>query len=216
MIPASPRYATTWHDPADVVPDGLPPHRPTRPVHCAMFAVDIVGFSGRDDDTQQQLRAGLYGIVADACEDATLSWTVCHREDRGDAVLVIAPPVISAELLDPVAAHMWAGLRSHNKHASDIARIQLRMAVHAGYVRRDRDGASGHDLNLLFRLLEAERFKARRAECGAEFAVIASDYLYDEVIRHGRSLLEPAYQPITVTNKETHARAWVWLPGGAP
>lgn len=212
MIPVSPRPAATWHDLADAVPGDLPPQRPTRPVHCAMLTVDIVDFSSRDDDTQQRLRGRLYEIVEDACEDARLGWTTCHHEDRGDAVLVIAPPVVSAELLDVVAAYIWAGLRRHNKHASDLARMRLRMAVHAGYVRRDRDGASGHDLNHLFRLIEAPQFKAHQAARDAEFALIASAYLYDKVIRPGRSLLEPDYEPLTVTNKETHAPAWFWSP----
>lgn len=138
------------------------------------------------------------------------------HEDRGDAVLVIADPYVSAELLDPVAAHLLAGLRRHNKHASDLAWMRLRMAVHAGYVRLDRDGASGHHLNHLFRLIEAPRFKARRAERDTEFALIASAYLYDEVIRNGRSLLGPDYESLPITNKVTHAQAWFRAPGLPP
>jgi hypothetical protein len=196
--------ATTWPDDA--------PAGPARPMHCAMFTVDIVGFGGRDDDTQQQLRGGLYKIVEDACDYAGLRWAGCYHEDRGDAVLVIAPPGVSAELLDPVAAYTLSGLRRHNRHASDLARMRLRMAAHAGYVRLDRDGASGHHLNHLFRLIEAPQFKALQADGDAEFALIASAYLYDEVIRHGRNLLEPGYEPLKITNKETDALAWVWSP----
>jgi class 3 adenylate cyclase len=178
-----------------------------------MLAVDIAGFGSRDADTQRYLHDRLYQIVEDACENAGLAWSACHHEDRGDGILLIAPPVISAELLDPLAAHLHAALRRHNRHTSTTAKIQLRMAIHAGYIRREREGIVGHDVTHLFRLIEATAFKSRFAASQVEFALIASNYLYNAVIRHGPGLMAPAnFQCLTVSNKETRTPAWMWLP----
>lgn len=211
---ASPHHFTsTWHDHAETLPAGFAPVRPTRPVHCAMLAVDIASFGSRDADTQRHLHDSLYRIVEDACEAAGLAWSSCHHEDRGDGILLIAPPIISAELLDPLVAHLHAALRRHNRHTSTAAKIQLRMAIHAGYVRREREGVAGHELTHLFRLIDATEFKDRFAASQVPFALIASDYLYNAVIRNGPGLLEPAkFQRITVNNKETRTPAWTWLP----
>jgi hypothetical protein len=98
-----------------------------------MLAVDIASFGSRDPNAQRYLHDSLYQIVEDACENAGLPWSACHHEDRGDGILFIAPPIISAELLDPLAAHLHAALRRHNRHTSTSAKI-LRMAIHAGYI----------------------------------------------------------------------------------
>lgn len=197
---------------------GIGQRRPSRSVHCAMFAVDVVAFgSHRDIDTQRYVRACLYQIVGDACHAAGLPLNSCHHEDRGDGILVVAPAFVSAELLDAVAAHTHAELRRHNKQVATTARIQLRMAVHAGYVRHDQWGVMGRDVVHLFRLLNAAQFKVRFAAGDAEFALISSSYLYKEVIQEGPGLIEPgAYQPLTLINKETHATAWTWLPRSTP
>jgi class 3 adenylate cyclase len=211
---ASPHHFTTaWHDRTEALPTGLTPLRSTRLVHCAMLTVDIAGFGSRDADTQRHLHDNLYQIVEGACENTGLPWPACHHEDRGDGILLIAPPIISAELLDPLAAHLHAALRRHNRHTSTTAKIQLRMAIHAGYIRLEQQGVVGHDVNHLFRLIEATEFKTRFAASQTEFALIASNDLYNAVIQHGPGLMEPAnFQQVTINNKETCTPAWIWLP----
>jgi class 3 adenylate cyclase len=217
MIPIQPYSATAWQDPADLVPPGPSSPDLTRPVHCAMLAVDIAAFSGRDPETQRHLHAGLYQIVRGACDAAGMPWRICHHEDRGDGILLVAPAGVSPELLDSVAAHLRAGLRLHNKLASAGARIRLRVALHAGYVRRGHDGVQGRDVIHLFRLLDAPQLKARLAAGRDELAVIVSDDLYNDVIRHGPSLIDPSrYQRVTIRTKETCTPAWIWLPGALP
>lgn len=213
MTPAPQRSTTTWRDTSGVPTADVSQPRPSGPVHSPMLALDIVAFSSRDASTQQHLRDGLYRITEEACDAAGLPWHTCYHEDRGDGILGIAPSAVSAELLDPVAAHVYAGLRRYNRLTSTPARIQLRMAIHAGYVRHDRDGVSGRDLIHLFRLLDARQFKTQLATSHGDFALITSDYLYSEIIQHDPGLIEPAaYQHITIANKETRTLAWIWLP----
>lgn len=183
-------------------------------VHCAAFALDIAGFGTYPDEVHTHLRTVLYETTEKACDDAGLPWISCYREDRGDGLLVIAPGYLGADIIvDSVASHIHAGLRRHNRRSSDHARIRVRMAVHAGYIRLDEHGVAGRCVIDLFRLLDATELKDALTISGASFVMAASDYLYNEVIRHGPGLIDPgAYRPIMIHNKETHAPAWLWLP----
>lgn len=179
-----------------------------------MLATDIAAFgSRRDDDVQQHLRETHYRIIDNASRNVGLPEEICHREDRGDGILMIAPPCVSAELLlDPFVSHVRAGVRRHNRLASAPARIQLKMAVHAGQVHFDAHGVSGQALIHLFRLLEAREVKKAVDTTGATFALTASQRLYEDVVRHQPGLIDASvYQPITIALKETRAPAWIWL-----
>jgi hypothetical protein len=183
-----------------------------------MFAVDITAFSSRDDSAQLQLRERMYRIVREAGSAAGLPWVQCYHEDRGDGLFLLAPSCLGAQVLvDPFLSHFLASLRRCNELAGDPARLRMRAAVHAGYVRLDTHGAAGHSLIHLFRLLDSPQLKNALHHSEAELALLASDYLYTEVIRHDRGLIDPhSFQPITISNKETRALAWLWLPTPPP
>jgi hypothetical protein len=181
-----------------------------------MIAVDIVSFGdpARDDDVRICLRHALYQILEQAFDDSSVAWQACLREDHGDGLLIVAPAgVPTAALIDPLVDRLRAGLRRHNRMSSEPAKIRLRMAIHAGHTYLDANGVTGHAVISLFRMLEAPAFKRIFAVRPADFGLIASDYIYDEVIRHGPGLIDPEmYHSITVRLKETHARAWVYFP----
>ncbi|GAA4485176.1 hypothetical protein GCM10023191_009380 [Actinoallomurus oryzae] len=188
-------------------------------LQCAVVAFDIAGFGDRrrDDDVQLYVRAGLYRILEESFEDAGVPWRECHREDRGDGVLVVVPALVATEsLISPLTERVRAGLRRHNKLSSEPAQIRLRMALHAGHVHFDAYGVAGQTLVHAFRLLEAPTFKTAFAATGRELGCVVSDRLYDDVIRHGPGLIDPdLYHAISVSVKETEARAWVHFPPGA-
>jgi hypothetical protein len=189
------------------------------PLHCTIVGVDIHGFGNghRDDEVQLHLRKALYELLERAFAEAGVPWGRCRHEDRGDGVLIIVPPDIpTPRLIDPLAGHVHAGLRRHNKMASIVAQIRLRMAVHAGPVYRDKHGVSGQAVLRLFRLLEAPVFKCVFATNGATFGLIVSEYVYDTVVRHGLGLIDPdTYSELQVRSKETETQAWLHLPSRA-
>jgi class 3 adenylate cyclase len=184
---------------------------------CGLFAADIAGFNGsrRDDDIQLYVHKSLYEMLEAAFERADVPWSGCAHEDRGDGVLVIIPPTIPVSgLVDPIPDRLRGLIRRHNRVSCDAARIQLRIATHIGPVHSDGHGFVGHDVNLLYRLLEARPLKRMLSESGAEVAFIASSYVYDNVIRRRPSLVDPALlQPLAVRVKETRTRAWAYVLG---
>ncbi|MDN3353043.1 hypothetical protein [Actinomadura sp. DC4] len=198
------------------------PTRVTDPTHCGMITIDIAEFGRRDSEVQVFLREAVYRIAKAACTASGVPWDACHVEDRGDGLVLIAPPDVSVlSLLDPLIFQVRAALRTHNRTASSAARLRLRIAVHAGYVRFDSHGATGSQVIHLFRMVDAPSVKSEFAASGGDWIVVVSDYLYQEVILAGPGLIDPeVFAPVVVSVKETYCLAWVWLPqrgrGGTP
>jgi hypothetical protein len=191
-----------------------------RAQHCVIFAVDVAGFTDvkRDDEVQLAVRNAMYGVVIDAFNGAHLPWEECLHEDRGDGILVIIPAKMpSATVVDPLFDRVRAGLRRHNRMASDAAVIQLRAAVHIGEVYSDAHGLAGTAVNHLCRLLDAPVFKQALADSGADIGLIVSDYFFESVVRPGPGMIDPdTFHPVTVEVKRTRTHGWIHLPGGAP
>ncbi|MFV2179085.1 effector-associated domain 2-containing protein, partial [Actinomadura sp. LOL_011] len=96
----------------------------------------------------------------------------------------------------------------------DVARIRLRVAVHTGEARHDGNGIVGTAVNHAFRILDAQPFKDALKESGAWLAVVVSQRVHDDVVRHGPGTIDPdEYRPIDIAVKETEGTAWVRVPG---
>ncbi|WP_026410876.1 LuxR C-terminal-related transcriptional regulator [Actinomadura oligospora] len=180
-----------------------------------VMVLNIADFGApwRDDDARVHVRSALFGALRSGFGAARIPWADVHHEDRGDGALVIAPPDAAPEVLvGPVVTEIARQVRRHNRLSSAIGQLRVRIALHVGYVLRDRHGFCGHALVLPFRLLDAGPFKQKCTERAAEVGVILSDYLYDEMVRNG--VLDPGdYLPQSVHVKETVAQGWIRLLG---
>jgi class 3 adenylate cyclase len=190
---------------------------PSNGAVCALFAVDIVGFTraDRDDDIRMYLHEELYRILEKAFDGSGIPWAECFREGRGDGVLVVVPPDLPAfGIIDPLPDRLRALIRRHNHVSRDAAEMQLRVAAHVGPVEHDGQGFIGSDVNLTFRMLEARAFKHIARVSDAEVALIVSHYAYDSFVRRYPSLLDPDnFRSTVLQTKNTRVRAWVYLPG---
>ena len=198
-------------------PSSKPVSPPRHGQVCALFAVDIVGFTepARDDDIRLYLHEQLYEILERAFDHADVPWNHCFHEDRGDGVLVVVPPSTAYRgIIDPLPERLRSLIRRHNHVSCDAAGIQLRAAAHVGPVDHDGHGFVGSDVNLLCRMLEARPLKRALASSGAEVGVIVSDYVYSTVVCRYPSLVSPeAFRPVRFQIRYTRARAWTYLPG---
>lgn len=192
----------------------LRPDRP-RPRCHIIFAVDIARFSSRDEALQVRMRGALYQILKNACTTSGVRWRPNRREDRGDGIFVVTCAETGLEILiTRFIDHLRAGIDAYNREQQPAARIQLRMALHAGFLHHDAHGVTGATVNYLFRLLDAPEMKRRLADDHADFALILSDYLYNTAI--GYRLIAPdLFGRIPVDVKETHTFAWLWVPPSA-
>lgn len=190
--------------------------RPRAAVHRTIIVVDVEGFGDARRTLPHQLtiREGLYRVLREAFGNAGVAWSACHREDRGDAVFVLAPADIPKALfVESVPYALVTALRAHNaSHRADEERIRLRMALHAGEVAYDEHGVTSSAVNLAFRLLDATPLKAVLAGSPGVLALITSAWFFDDVVRHC-PVAEPAtYRPVRVAVKETTTVGWICLP----
>jgi hypothetical protein len=183
--------------------------------YCAIFAVDIAGFSAeeRSDDTRVRMRADLYDALRGAWEASGLRWATGIHEDRGDGVLTVAPHVSATTIIDPMLYQLRARLRARNRLVCASRRIRLRSALHVGHLHRDQYGLVGASVDHVFRLLDAEPLRRALTEPDVDLAFIASDHVYESVIQGGGGAIDSAeYSPVAVTVKETRARGWLTIP----
>ena len=61
-------------------------------------------------------------------------------------------------------AELAARLRQYNRRASEVVRIQLRVALHVGPVGRDSEGLTGQAVIAAARIVDAPAIKARLAD----------------------------------------------------
>jgi hypothetical protein len=184
---------------------------------CSLFVCDIASFGdqSRTDLHRHKLRTALYDGLRRSFDDTGVPYAACYREDRGDGALVAVPPAVDTTvLLTSLVQRLRAAVRQHNDVSVRTAQMQLRLAVHTGIVHSDAEGLVGTAVNHAFRILEARQLKRVLQRTGAELALIASERVYDDVIRHGLGLVNPAeYHQVELEVKETRACAWITVPG---
>jgi hypothetical protein len=199
---------------------GDPAVQPVSGQVCAMFAVDIAGFTRADRNSEiwLYLRRSLYQILQEAFQGSGLPWAECHREDRGDGVVIILPPHIPGYgIIDPLPERLRGLIRRHNRVSRESAQMQLRAAASIGPVDRDEHGLVGEDLNLLFRMLDARPLRRALTDSGAELALVISRYVHDNLVIQHPSLVDPAlFRPLKTRVKRTRLHCWIYVPGQPP
>jgi hypothetical protein len=172
------------------------------PVHRSILAVDIEGSTRRTNPVKGELRDEVYRLVIGAlCVTGIGSQHYDPFTDRGDGLLVLLHPV--DELPKPVLlSHLIPAL------AGLLAAYNSRISP------ADVNGPFGDDLDVAFRLLDAPRFKEELKSATAPLALVASDYIYQSIIRHGYDGIDDtAFLPlVTVKVGDQRRRGWVHFP----
>jgi tetratricopeptide repeat protein len=183
--------------------------------HRTILLVDVEAFSNssRTDLDRVAVREGLYQALEQALSTSGIPWDSSHKEDRGDGVLVLARPELpKAPFTETLPTKLAAALQRHNATHQKAERIRLRMALHAGEIHHDSHGVAGASLNLAFRLLDCPSLKDALAGSPGVLALIASEWFFDEVIKHTPAANPATYRRIKINVKETSAFAWIALP----
>ncbi|MFI0352936.1 substrate-binding domain-containing protein [Actinomadura sp. 9N407] len=192
--------------------------------HRSFLWVDIVGSSNPEisDRDRQAAKRGMYRSLRRAFRRARLPYFAWknlfhrHQEDRGDGAFWLFRPSIPKSRLLKALPFLVTAVEAYNRNASRDASIRLRVALNAGEVNFDPHGVSGDSLNLTARLLDSGEFKDVVRGSGASVGVIASDWFYDNVIRHGPPAVAKEFEPLKVQVRDVgEVTAWVGFPAGA-
>jgi hypothetical protein len=191
------------------------------PVHRSILAVDIEGSTRRTNPVKEELRDEVYRLVVEAlCVTGIGNQHYDPFTDRGDGLLVLLRPVdefpkpVLLSHLIPALARLLGAYNSRISPADHPRILRLRAVVHAGEVHRDGNGPFGEDLDVAFRLLDAPRFKAHLKSATVPLALVASDYIYQSIIRHGYDgIAGQEFLPlVTVNVGDQRRKGWVHLP----
>lgn len=191
--------------------------RKTSPVYRPMLAVDIERSAGRGDAALLQGRTVLADAVRSAVEEGGIEPSQCSWTTHGDFLRVVAPAgTDTAALIYPSLHNLATRLRLHNRTAGPTGTVRVRAAVHAGTVHVDEGELVGGSMEHLARLLDAPPLKASLADAPAPVtvAVLVSEHVYDDAVRHGHRGIDPAtFRRAAFTVKETSATGWLQLQG---
>ena len=125
------------------------------PVPRSFVAVDIEGYSGRDNLGHLELREALRRVCDEAFRRIGVSPDA--RQDQGDAFLILIRPGVSKVwLIDDLVRELVTALRLFNRNRLPQARMRLRVALHAGEVHLDGTGFGGESVVVVMRLIEAD------------------------------------------------------------
>ena len=191
------------------------------PVHRSILAVDIEGSTRRTNPVREELREEVYRLVVEALYVAGIgSQHYDPFTDRGDGLLVLLRPAddlpkpLLVSRLVPILASLLIAHNSGISLADQPRVLRMRMVIHAGEVHYDEKGPFGEDLDVAFRLLDAPRFKTHLKNATVPLALVASDYIYQTIIRHGYDgILEEEFLPLVTVNVGFQRRkGWVHLP----
>lgn len=186
-----------------------------------MLAVDIEGSTQRTNPIKEELRKQVYRLVLAALDTAGVgNGYYDPMIDRGDGVLILLRPVdefpkplVFSRLL-PTLFKLLVAYNNGIAAADQARTLRLRAVVHAGEVHYDKNGPFGDDLDLACRLLDAPQFKACLRKGTAPLAVVASDHIYQSIIRHGYDGINgDEFLPlVAVTVGLLRRKGWVYLP----
>jgi hypothetical protein len=179
--------------------------------NCTVILSDVVGFGARSrtDEDRRVIREALFGMTHAALQDLPDTWS---WDDRGDGLLTIVPPSVpTALVIRHLHEQLPAALREHNRAHRDPARIRLRVGINVGPVVSDTMGVTGEAIIITARLVEAPLFKEAMARGQAGLGIIASAFIYDNVIRHDLGL--SGYSLVQADVKESSLQAWMKLFG---
>jgi hypothetical protein len=183
-----------------------------------LVSADMESYSGRTNVLQYRAQLAFKKIMDEATTEIGLHRVKWRIQQGGDGELAILPPGTSERVvvtrLAPVVDRL---LREHNQGLGPEAKVRLRLAVHQGLVHLDgANGFPGEAIVHVSRLVDSPQLKAAlRRFPNANVALVVSDSLYQDVVRHYQDLRPEQFACVSarLPEKNFSATAWIYVPG---
>ena len=182
-----------------------------------MISVDATGYGSGDDQRQSDIQAGLLDVLDQAAASAGLDRDRWERQGAGDGEFsVLLSQTAEGRLVGDFPRHLAAFLDRRNGDAPLQNRLRLRLAIHYGTAIADVNGRSGQGPVEVARLCDSDPLRVALKESGADLAVMLSDRIFTDIVRHGHALSVASedFREVKVKVKEFRERAWLWIPRG--
>ncbi|WP_168221337.1 cyclic nucleotide-binding domain-containing protein [Actinomadura sp. WMMA1423] len=175
---------------------------------CTVLFTDVVGFGSPDrtEADRAAIRHVLFRALEESFDAAGVSSAACHREDRGDGVLLVVPPGVPVSApADPLVRALAERIGRHNEGAPEGRRFQVRVAVDTGPVHAGPEGVTGAVLSRAARLLESDVLRRRLSAVAAVTGLIVSPPVHRGIAGAG-----PEFEPVEVRGPGA-GTAWLRL-----
>jgi len=191
---------------------------PEHGVRRMCIAFDLEKYSSGIDAAQVEKQRALASMARDASERGALGRASWLTQAQGDGELALLPPgVDEAYVIVALWREFREGLHRYNRHARDTARLRLRVAVHEGQTYAADNGFAGDAINTVCRLRDCAEAKAALRATESDLVLIASDRIFDDVIRGYDAADLPAARfrvtHIDMPDKEFAATAFIFSDG---
>lgn len=185
------------------------------------LAFDLERYSAGGDMDQIEKQRAMMTMVREACERGALERAHWLKQEQGDGELAVLPPGIDeAYVITALWREFREGLHRYNRHANASARLRMRVAVHEGMTYVTENGFAGTAINTVCRLRDCHEAKDALSSTDGDLVLIASDRIYQDVIRGNDALDLPASAfaetPIDIPDKGFRAIAYVFSGVAAP
>lgn len=187
-----------------------PPVGDLSAVHRVVMTTDVQGSGRHDNPGQRHLRRVLAESLAAGAAELGLP---VGMFDRGDGMLVVLPETVTVvDTLDTFVEAAARAVREHNRAAIADYRVDVRIAVHAGFIDRVGEQWSGAPLVHAARLVDAAAAKRALATAAEAYVALVLSEAAMQVVDQGYCRVGPsAYQQIPLSVKETSGRGWLRL-----
>lgn len=181
---------------------------------------DVENSTSRDNLSQFDAQSRLEDVIQGACAAASLVDGTYDLQRQGDGGLALLPtgagidePRMIVTFLDALRI----GLADSNRRLASDQRMRLRVALHEGVVHTSPHGYVGDAITEGKRLCDAAPVRqALTDNAAADLVVVAADWLYQDVLRHGyHGMPRDAFVRHPVRVKLFSGHAWIYVPGGA-
>lgn len=181
-------------------------------------AYDIAGYSGRDLHGQFDAQSRLAVILGAGCAAAGLGehdYAIQQQGDGGLALLPTGGEIDEPRLIGTFMRTIAEQLEDANRFRSQDSRLRLRIALHEGVVFVADHGYVGDAIVAAFRMCDAAPVRRALADSPeADYVLVASDPLYQDVLRHGlHGVPGDAFVKHALSVKSFSADAWIYLAG---
>lgn len=185
-------------------------------LHHLVVVYDIQGSARLTNPEKIVARQLLDDCRTAALEAAAIPAGRVRVKDLGDGAML----QFGAEIAKSRVLGVWLNtFHSRLRRAYEQAEqpVQVRLAAHSGELHPSLEEYTGVALDFTARLADAPAAKrVLGAAPSAPLAVIVSEVVYDQVVRHRGGGLDPeAFSQIKLQVKETDTTAWLHLPGWA-
>jgi hypothetical protein len=198
-------------------PPALRPISSRKPAVRLCMAADTESYSRFTTSEAARSQARLVDVLARARRSAGIPESEVDVQASGDGQFAILPTGLDETVVIP---RLVQGIRTRlaavNADLNDRARLRLRLALHRGHVAPGVNGWVGAATVTVHRLLDCAPLRSRlERDRSADFALIVSDVLFNDVIAASGGDLDPAgFEQVdaVLAEKDFAERAWVHTP----